>query len=90
MLELSVGLTYRAKTPHHVNGYVNDRTITYIDPMRDFVQYDGPAVGLGRKRPQEEYAEFLAWAERDVTRELPRETYCLWRDYLMQVELGVD
>lgn len=70
------GRTYRAKKPRPVDGLVNDRTIIYVG--WDIVQYDGPAVGFGRHYPKMKKEDFVNWAERDVTDELPDGEYAPW------------
>lgn len=79
-IELRKGRTYRGKKPRAItqlgDALVNDRTIIYLGI--DFVQYDGPAVKTGRHYPRVKREEFLAWAERDVTDELPKGEYAAW------------
>lgn len=79
-LELKVGRTYRGKKPGPVRdgigALVNDRTVTFLTIER--VQYDGPAVAHGRRYPTVEIRDFLKWAERDVTDELPPNEYAKW------------
>ncbi|MDU8420258.1 hypothetical protein RYA60_18535 [Pseudomonas syringae] len=76
-LKLQVGRTYRAKTPRVAgNREVNDRTVTWIGSCE--VQYDGPSVGFGKHYPKVEKEKFLAWADRDVTDELPPNQYAKW------------
>lgn len=77
-VDLQVGRTFRAKKPRNSNGLVNDRTIVYIDRVFARVQYDGPAVAFGRHLPMSSIEEFLDWAERDVTDELPEGEYQDW------------
>ena len=78
--ELKVGRTYRARRPAPVfdfdGGLVNDRTVLYIG--LDSVQYDGPAVKNGSKYPTVSKEKFIAWADRDVTDELPAGEYARW------------
>ena len=74
--EIVKGHTYRAKKPRNANGFVNDRTIVYIG--WDIVQYDGPAVAIGRHYPKIAKGDFVKWAERDVTDELPKDKYAPW------------
>lgn len=81
-MELKAGYTYRAKRPGVSQGLVNDRTIKYIG--MEFVQYDGPAVAEGRHFPKVSKEKFLAWADRDVTDELPPGEYQTWKSYLEQ------
>lgn len=79
-LELKVGRTYRAKKPRPVPGdyapLVNDRTIKWIGAFE--VQYDGPAVSMGRHYPKVSHEQFRKWADRDVTDELPPDSYADW------------
>ena len=75
-IELSVGRTYRAKKPGRIGSLINDRTIKWIGTEE--VQYDGPAVAFGRHFPKVTIADFLKWAERDVTDELPAGEYASW------------
>lgn len=79
-IELKKGRTYRGKRPRMVGSMVeplvNDRTIIYLGI--DVVQYDGPAVKRGQHYPRVTREAFLAWAERDVTDELPEGEYATW------------
>lgn len=78
--ELRAGRTYRGKKPRPVSrGFdrlVNDRSIIWVGASE--VQYDGPAVKRGSRYPRVDIAEFLAWADRDVTDELPAGQYAEW------------
>lgn len=76
-IELKVGRTYRAKRPANCRGYFNDRTVLYID-IYD-VQYDGPAVAIGRHYPRVTKEKFLSWADQDVTDKLPEGEYEVWK-----------
>ena len=60
--DLVVGGVYRAKKPARVGreGDWNDREILYIGLAE--VQYDGPAVAMGRYYPKVMIKDFLAWA----------------------------
>lgn len=78
LLPLVAGHTYRAKRPANARGFFNDRTIVYIGLYA--VQYDGPAVAIGRHLPKVTYEQFRAWADRDVTDELPPGEYAVWPD----------
>lgn len=79
-LQLTVGRTYRAKTPRVAgtlfNQLYNDRTIKWIG--RDSVQYDGPSVKFGRKYPTVTRDQFTKWASHDVTDQLPPGEYQPW------------
>jgi len=57
-------------------GLVNDRTILHIGATT--VQYDSPSVSFGRHFPSVSREKFLAWAERDVTDELPQGEFATW------------
>lgn len=76
-MEIQAGRTYRAKKPRNCGGLVNDRTVLWIGSMGQ-VQYDGPAVAPGRHYPKVSLAEFAAWADRDITDELPKGRYATW------------
>jgi hypothetical protein len=79
-LILTVGNTYRAKKPCRAgqSSCVNDRTIIWMSMGGSQIQYDGPAVGIGAKYPTVSREAFLAWAERNVTSELPEGQYAPW------------
>jgi len=77
-LQLQVGRTYRAKRPAPTGGLFqqqlyNDRTIKWVGVLE--VQYDGPAVAMGRHYPKVTIEAFRKWAARDVTDELPDGEY---------------
>jgi hypothetical protein len=74
-MELVVNRTYRAKKPSNVNGYYNDRTIIYMNEVMGTLQYDGPAVALGRHYPRMDIKKFQAWVGSDVTDSLPEGKY---------------
>lgn len=77
---LKVGRTYRAKRPAKAGEFLdprfNDRTIKWLGG--DVVQYDGPAVAVGRHYPKTSVKAFLTWASHDVTDELPPGEYAPW------------
>ena len=75
-LTLSVGRVYRGKRIRNCHGLVNDRVITWMDAGS--VQFDSPSVAAGRQYPVVSKDKFLAWADRDVTDELPDGS---WADY---------
>lgn len=75
-LDLTVGRTYRAKRPRNAGGMINDRTVVWVG--RGSVQYDGPSIRIGRRCPVVPVEVFLAWADRDVTDELPKGEYAAW------------
>ncbi|HBO4511908.1 TPA: hypothetical protein L4U47_004335 [Pseudomonas aeruginosa] len=79
-LQIKVGRTYRAKKPRAVNcgvsQLINDRTVKYVGVFE--VQYDGPSVRFGQHYPRIPIEKFLAWADRDVTDELPVGEYADW------------
>lgn len=66
--DLQVGATYRGKRPRRVGTAAdrsptyNDRTILWLSGDGSRVQYDGPAVALGRNYPTVSADDFLAWA----------------------------
>lgn len=74
-LALTVGRVYRGKKPAVIYpgflqpGLINDRVILHLS--EEYVQYDGPAVALGRKFPRVTKQAFLKWAGKDVTDQLP-------------------
>lgn len=65
-LTLEVGKRYRAKRPRRHGDGFNDREILWIARDGDRVQYDGPAVALGRHFPTVSRDKFLAWASHEV------------------------
>lgn len=76
------GRTYRAKKPRQVAGMVNDRTVIFINIDGRILQYDGPAVDLGRNYPSVYTETFEKWAGEDVTDQLPKGEYQTWAEYL--------
>lgn len=86
MINIKVGRTYRGKSPGYTKGYVNDRTVVWFSNVLGELQYDGPAVGIGRKYPAISIREFIAWAEHDITDQLPAGEYQQWGDYLVQLQ----
>ncbi len=85
-MNVMVGRTYRGKSPGYAKGFVNDRTVIWVDRVNHRVQYDGPAVSLGRARPIVTLENFCEWALRDVTEQLPAGEYQQWGDYLVQLQ----
>lgn len=77
-MEIKVGHTYRAKRPRESEGLVADRTVLWMDSFGTTVQYDGPSVKRGRQYPRVTREQFEAWADRDVTDELPKGEYAAW------------
>lgn len=78
-LELKQGRCYRAKKPRNADGFFDDRQIIWIGgDQRQRIQYDGPSVKLGQSRPTVSRSDFLKWAERDVTDELPASEWKPW------------
>lgn len=78
-LTLKVGRCYRAKKPRQTTGFpgfVNDRQITWIGSCS--VQYDSPSVSNGSHYPTVSKDDFLAWAARDITDELPKGEWQTW------------
>lgn len=78
VLKIKVGRTYRGKRPGNAGGLVNDRTVVWVGAIENTVQYDGPAVRDGARYPKVGHAEFLKWADRDVTDDLPDGKYAEW------------
>lgn len=73
-IELIRGNTYRAKKPACVGtGYVNDRMIVYMSLTQ--VQYDSPGIPNGQRYKFVPVEEFLKWAGRDVTAEMPKDEW---------------
>lgn len=84
--DLVEGRVYRAKKPGVVRGgYVNDRVI--IRTLGPQVQYDGPAVAIGRRYPIVSVEKFLEWAGKDVTDEMPEGRWKDWREYVVESAL---
>lgn len=75
-IALVVGRVYRGKRIRNCGGLVNDRVIKWMGV--DSVQFDSPSVAFGRRYPVVSRSQFLSWAGRDVTDELPAG---LWADY---------
>lgn len=86
MLSVKVGRTYRGKTPGYAKGFVNDRTVLWVDREKRLLQYDGPAVALGRTRPVISLDQFIEWAKHDITDQLPAGEYQQWGEYLVQLQ----
>lgn len=85
-LALQVGRTYRAKNPGYAKGFVNDRTVLWVDAVKQRVQYDGPAVNFGRTLPVISLEQFRTWAKHDITDQLPAGEYQQWGEYLVQLQ----
>lgn len=79
-MKIEIGRTYRAKKPRRAGGsfgpLVNDRTVIFSNGI--VVQYNGPSVATGRKYPVVRVENFIEWAARDVTDELPKGEYAEW------------
>lgn len=68
---LSLLHAYRAKKPAaSASGYTNDRVILWIGVYE--LQYDSPSIPNGDAYKRVTHDEFLKWAGRDVTSELPK------------------
>ena len=74
---LKTGHVYRGKNPRCSNGYVNERQIIWMNEEQ--VQYNGPAVAIGRNYPIIPMSRFLQWASHDVTDLLPGTEWQTWR-----------
>lgn len=72
-LSLVVGRVYRAKRPARTGSIIdpvwNDRMIIWIGEYD--VQYDSPAITLGRRYPRVSKEAFLKWAHSDITDQMP-------------------
>lgn len=81
--DIKVGRTYRAKKPRAAGWWfgplVNDRTVIFTNGR--IVQYDGPSVATGRTYPSISVEAFIAWADHDVTDELPPGEYVSWEAF---------
>jgi hypothetical protein len=72
--------TYRAKKPKQTkNGYVNDRTLVYLN-FFGAIKYSSPNGPL-RLTTRE---SFERWASHDVTEQLPAGCYMTWEQYQNQ------
>lgn len=87
-MELQVGRCYRAKVPGQANGFVNDRQVIWMSADGARLQFDGPAIRLGGKYKELSSEQFMKWAGRDVTSELPSGEWQSWRDYLIKKAAG--
>ena len=70
---VETGRVYEGKKRRRC-GYIfnpvwNDRQVVYCSET--VVQYDSPTVSNGRKYPMVSVEQFLKWAGRDVTDEMP-------------------
>jgi hypothetical protein len=73
--DVKVGRIFSAKRPS-VSGDIfcpvyNDRQVVHVDALGLLVQYDSPAVKLGRHYPRVPMEKFLKWAGADVTDSCP-------------------
>ena len=70
-----VGRVFAAKKPKRVgfSGFWDDRQILWAG--RDQIQYDSPALGLGRRYPMVTRQAFEAWAGQDVTDQVPEDSW---------------
>jgi len=77
-LRLLVGRVYRARKPKSsgIPPLCDDRKILQVND--DTVIYDSPSVKVGMRYPTISCEKFLAWADRDVTDELPEGQ---WENY---------
>ena len=79
-MELKVGHTCRAKKPRQVGntfgGCFNDREIIGLTDTE--VQYDTPSMIGNRDYPRTSRENFVKWAARDVTSELPDGQWARW------------
>ncbi len=81
-MELQVGKVYRAKKPLPAgtmfSQFFNDRQIVWMSLDGQIIQYDGPAVAIGRRLPKVTREKFEKWAEIDVTDTLPKGEWAKW------------
>lgn len=69
-LRIDVGKCYRAKRPLKApDGGYNDRQVIFINAFRTEVQYNGPAVPIGRNYPCVPMSKFQKWAGKEITEE---------------------
>ncbi len=76
--DLIVGRCYEAKSPKVIGiieRFINDRQIVFINATQTQLQYDSPSVRNGAKYPTVTIEQFLKWAKRDVTIEMPKGTW---------------
>lgn len=82
LLPLVRNHTYEAKRPARTglisDPLINDRMIVWISHDGGTVQYDGPAVKIGRRLPKVSAEAFRAWAARDVTELMPLNEWRRW------------
>jgi hypothetical protein len=82
--DIIVGHSYEAKRPRRVgrigDDLVNDRQVTYVSSVGNYVQYDSPTVSDGRCLPVLDMDKFLAWVGRDVTDLMPEDAWRTWKD----------
>lgn len=72
--DIKVGRVFSAKRPKVVGlfcGYLNDRQVIWVGSLGTEVQYDSPTVANGRHYPKISMEKFLAWANEDVTSQMP-------------------
>lgn len=69
--DLEIGATYRAKRFREspFGGVTNDRTILWMNSERTEVQYDSPALPMGRHYPTVAADAFLRWAKERLPSE---------------------
>ena len=73
--DIQTGKTYRAKHPRKLSVVlvgdpkIDDRTVLWVSPERNRVQYDGPAARLRRRFPLLRMKKFLQWASHPIDAE---------------------
>lgn len=72
--DLQLGCMYRGKKPitleTTIRSLFDDRIITWINPDRTVIQYDGPGVPEGVNKPTLKFSDFLYWASHELTGEV--------------------
>lgn len=64
-VEIKVGKTYRGKRAYKTvfSDLYDDRTVLWVSEDRLRVQYDSPAVRIGRRYPTVSMEKFCRWAK---------------------------
>ena len=79
--DIRAGNVYEAKRKRPIGFFeqlFNDRVVLWISATGHEVQYDGPEIAIGKKRPVVSMEKFLRWVKRDVTKIMPEDE---WRKY---------
>lgn len=80
--DLIVGHVYEGKRKQaDFCRLINDRQIIWIGKefykgeFQEVIQYDSPTVRNGKHYPKVSIAQFLKWAKRDITAEMPKDEW---------------